>query len=70
MHDLHERFHRLHDEHHRRRRGAAFRRRRGGRGHGEASVEELEEYQRDLEQRVADVAERIRRLRSTESDDA
>lgn len=73
MQELHERLHRLHGEHHRRRGGASFRRRRGGRGrarrHGEASVEELEEYQRNLEQRVADVAERIRRLRRTDPDD-
>jgi hypothetical protein len=68
-HDLHDRFH----EHFHRHRGR--RRRRGyrnGSGRGRArrldwrgdSIEALEEYQRDLEQRVADVAERIRSLRA------
>ena len=42
-----------------------------GRGISPADeIELLEEYQRDLEEAVADVASRIKRLRELESDDA
>ncbi|MGH9025360.1 MAG: hypothetical protein ACRDWD_04485 [Acidimicrobiia bacterium] len=71
MHELHEHFHRRLDEHHpRRARGVYYRRGRRGRRYGreDASIDELEEYQRDLEQRVADVAERIRQLRTEHED--
>ena len=53
--------------HHRHRhRHGGFGRRRFGRFNREEMLPRLEEYQRDLEQELADVADLIRRLKETE----